>query len=68
LLSIVEAQLFYKIDERAQVRYRVEDQRVDLTQQERDLLISSRAICTRPVNPPAKMYGTTATANQTALG
>src|SRR5690349_13278576 len=37
LLSIVVGAIFSQID-RAQVRYRVEDQRLDLTQQERDFI------------------------------
>jgi len=37
LLSIVVGALFSQI-ERAQVRYRVEDQQMDLTQQEREII------------------------------
>ncbi len=67
LLSIVVGAVFSQI-ERAQVRYRVEDQRVDLTQQEREFIDQFTRDLHQAGYPSAKMYGTTATANQTALG
>ena len=67
LLSIVVGAVFSQI-ERAQVRYRVEDQRVDLTQQEREFIDQFTRDLHQAGNPSAPMYGTSGTANQVALG
>jgi prepilin-type N-terminal cleavage/methylation domain-containing protein len=67
LLSIVVGAVFSQI-ERAQVRYRVEDQRVDLTQQEREFIDQFTRDLHQAGYPSASMYGTAGTATQTALG
>jgi len=54
--------------ERAQVRYRVEDQKVDLTQQEREFIDQFTRDLHQAGYPSAPMYGGSATANQVALG
>jgi prepilin-type N-terminal cleavage/methylation domain-containing protein len=67
LLSIVVGAVFSQI-ERAQVRYRVEDQRVDLTQQEREFIDQFTRDLHQAGYPSASMYGTSGTANQVARG
>jgi prepilin-type N-terminal cleavage/methylation domain-containing protein len=67
LLSIVVGAVFSQID-RAQVRYRVEDQKVDLTQQEREFIDQFTRDLHQAGYPSASMYGTSGTANQIALG
>ena len=67
LLSIVVGAVFSQI-ERAQVRYRVEDQKVDLTQQEREFIDQFTRDLHQAGYPSAPMYGGSATANQVALG
>jgi prepilin-type N-terminal cleavage/methylation domain-containing protein len=67
LLSIVVGAVFSQID-RAQVRYRVEDQRVDLTQQEREFIDQFTRDLHQAGYPSASMYGGIGTANQVALG
>jgi prepilin-type N-terminal cleavage/methylation domain-containing protein len=67
LLSIVVGAVFSQI-ERAQVRYRVEDQRVDLTQQEREFIDQFTRDLHQAGYPSASMYGTSVTANQVARG
>ena len=67
LLSIVVGAVFSQI-ERAQVRYRVEDQKVDLTQQEREFVDQFTRDLHQAGFPSAAMYGGAATANQVALG
>jgi prepilin-type N-terminal cleavage/methylation domain-containing protein len=67
LLSIVVGAVFSQI-ERAQVRYRVEDQRVDLTQQEREFVDQFTRDLHQAGYPSTHMYTTGGTANQTALG
>ncbi len=67
LLSIVVGAVFSQID-RAQVRYRVEDQKVDLTQQEREFIDQFTRDLHQAGYPSAPMYGGSATANQVALG
>lgn len=67
LLSIVVGAVFSQID-RAQVRYRVEDQKVDLTQQEREFIDQFTRDLHQAGYPSAAMYGGSATANQVALG
>lgn len=67
LLSIVVGAVFSQID-RAQVRYRVEDQKVDLTQQEREFIDQFTRDLHQAGYPSASMYGGSATANQIALG
>lgn len=67
LLSIVVGAVFSQID-RAQVRYRVEDQKVDLTQQEREFIDQFTRDLHQAGYPSAAMYGGTGTANQIALG
>jgi prepilin-type N-terminal cleavage/methylation domain-containing protein len=67
LLSIVVGAVFSQID-RAQVRYRVEDQRVDLTQQEREFIDQFTRDLHQAGYPSAAMYGGIGTANQIALG
>jgi len=67
LLSIVVGAVFSQI-ERAQVRYRVEDQKVDLTQQEREFIDQFTRDLHQAGYPSAAMYGGSATANQVALG
>jgi prepilin-type N-terminal cleavage/methylation domain-containing protein len=67
LLSIVVGAVFSQID-RAQVRYRVEDQKVDLTQQEREFIDQFTRDLHQAGYPSAAMYGGVGTANQVALG
>jgi prepilin-type N-terminal cleavage/methylation domain-containing protein len=67
LLSIIVGAVFSQI-ERAQVRYRVEDQRVDLTQQEREFIDQFTRDLHQAGYPAASMFGGVGTANQTALG
>src|SRR5579859_7817317 len=67
LLSIVVGAVFSQI-ERAQVRYRVEDQKVDLTQQEREFIDEFTRDLHQAGYPSAPMYGGTGSANQIALG
>jgi prepilin-type N-terminal cleavage/methylation domain-containing protein len=67
LLSIVVGAVFSQI-ERAQVRYRVEDQKVDLTQQEREFIDEFTRDLHQAGYPSAPMYGGTGTANQIAIG
>lgn len=67
LLSIVVGAVFSQID-RAQVRYRVEDQKVDLTQQEREFIDQFTRDLHQAGYPSAAMYGGVGTANQIALG
>ena len=67
LLSIVVGAVFSQID-RAQVRYRVEDQKVDLTQQEREFIDQFTRDLHQAGYPSASMYGGSGTANQIALG
>ncbi|HET9167190.1 MAG TPA: type II secretion system protein [Candidatus Angelobacter sp.] len=67
LLSIVVGAVFSQID-RAQVRYRVEDQKVDLTQQEREFIDQFTRDLHQAGYPTAAMYGGIGTANQIALG
>ena len=67
LLSIVVGAVFSQID-RAQVRYRVEDQKVDLTQQEREFIDQFTRDLHQAGYPSAAMYGGIGTTNQIALG
>src|SRR5437764_6667482 len=67
LLSIVVGAMFSQI-ERAQVRYRVEGQKVDLTQQEREFIDQFTRDLHQAGYPSAAMYGGIGTANQIALG
>jgi prepilin-type N-terminal cleavage/methylation domain-containing protein len=67
LLSIVVGAVFSQID-RAQVRYRVEDQKVDLTQQEREFIDQFTRDLHQAGYPSAAMYGGIGTANQIGLG
>ena len=67
LLSIVVGAVFSQI-ERAQVRYRVEDQKVDLTQQEREFIDQFTRDLHQAGYPSASILGTGGTANQVALG
>src|SRR5436305_11200984 len=67
LLSIVVGAVFSQID-RAQVRYRVEDQKVDLTQQEREFIDQFTRDLHQAGYPSAVMYGGAGTANQIARG
>ncbi|HEY2361115.1 MAG TPA: type II secretion system protein [Candidatus Angelobacter sp.] len=67
LLSIVVGAVFSQID-RAQVRYRVEDQKVDLTQQEREFIDQFTRDLHQAGFPSAPMFGGVGTANQIALG
>lgn len=67
LLSIVVGAVFSQID-RAQVRYKVEDQKVDLTQQEREFIDQFTRDLHQAGYPSAAMFGGIATANQVALG
>jgi prepilin-type N-terminal cleavage/methylation domain-containing protein len=67
LLSIVVGAVFSQID-RAQVRYKVEDQKVDLTQQEREFIDQFTRDLHQAGYPSAAMYGGIGTANQIALG
>ena len=67
LLSIVVGAVFSQID-RAQVRYRVEDQKIDLTQQEREFIDQFTRDLHQAGYPSAPMYGGSGSANQVALG
>ena len=67
LLSIVVGAVFSQID-RAQVRYRVEDQKIDLTQQEREFIDQFARDLHQAGYPSASMYGGVGIANQIALG
>lgn len=67
ILSIVVGAVFSQI-ERAQVRYRVEDTKVDLTQQEREFIDQFTRDLHQAGYPSADMMGPGAAANQTALG
>lgn len=67
LLSIVVGAVFSQI-ERAQVRYRVEDQKIDLTQQEREFIDQFTRDLHQAGFPSAPMFGGVGTANQIALG
>jgi prepilin-type N-terminal cleavage/methylation domain-containing protein len=67
LLSIVVGAVFSQID-RAQVRYKVEDQKTDLTQQEREFIDQFTRDLHQAGYPSAVMYGGFGTANQVALG
>jgi prepilin-type N-terminal cleavage/methylation domain-containing protein len=67
LLSIVVGAVFSQI-ERAQVRYRVEDQKVDLTQEEREFIDQFTRDLHQAGFPSAPMFGGVGTANQVALG
>jgi prepilin-type N-terminal cleavage/methylation domain-containing protein len=67
LLSIIVGAVFSQI-ERAQVRYRVEDQKVDLTQQEREFIDQFTRDLHQAGYPSASMLGPGATANQIAAG
>jgi prepilin-type N-terminal cleavage/methylation domain-containing protein len=67
LLSIVVGAVFSQID-RAQVRYRVEDQKVDLTQQEREFIDQFTRDLHQAGYPSAAMFGGIGTATQIALG
>jgi prepilin-type N-terminal cleavage/methylation domain-containing protein len=67
LLSIIVGAVFSQID-RAQVRYKVEDQKVDLTQQEREFIDQFTRDLHQAGFPSASMLGGAATANQVALG
>ena len=66
LLSIVVGAVFSQID-RAQVRYRIEDQKVDLTQKNASLSINLPAICTRRDILPASMFRRTVGNSPTML-
>ncbi|HEY2497150.1 MAG TPA: type II secretion system protein [Candidatus Angelobacter sp.] len=67
LLSIVVGAVFSQI-ERAQVRYRVEDQKVDLTQQEREFIDQFTRDLHQAGYPSASILGSSGTGNQVALG
>jgi prepilin-type N-terminal cleavage/methylation domain-containing protein len=67
LLSVIVGAVFSQI-ERAQVRYRVEDQKVDLTQQEREFIDQFTRDLHQAGYPSAAMLGPGATANQIAQG
>jgi prepilin-type N-terminal cleavage/methylation domain-containing protein len=68
LLTIVVGALFTQID-RAQVRYRVEDQRLDMTQQEREFIDQFVRDLHQAGYPAASMYAAGAvTANSVAGG
>jgi prepilin-type N-terminal cleavage/methylation domain-containing protein len=67
LLSIIVGAVFSQI-ERAQVRYKVEDQKVDLTQQEREFIDQFTRDLHQAGFPSAKQLGPAATANQVAVG
>ena len=67
LLSIIVGAIFSQI-ERAQVRYRVEDQKVDLTQQEREFIDQFTRDLHQAGYPSAAVMGPAATANQVASG
>jgi prepilin-type N-terminal cleavage/methylation domain-containing protein len=65
LLSIVVGALFSQID-RAQVRYKVEDQQLDLTQQEREIIDQFARDLHQAGYPSATMYQTAVPVNQVA--
>ena len=69
LLSIVVGAVFSQI-ERAQVRYRVEDQKVDLTQQEREFIDQFTRDLHQAGYPSIAMFGGQygASSSQTAAG
>jgi prepilin-type N-terminal cleavage/methylation domain-containing protein len=67
LLSIVVGALFSQI-ERAQIRYRVEDQRLDLTQQQREFIDQFTRDLHQAGYPTANMYTTGVNANLWARG
>jgi prepilin-type N-terminal cleavage/methylation domain-containing protein len=67
LLSLIVGAIFSQI-ERAQVRYRVEDQKVDLTQQEREFIDQFTRDLHQAGYPSAAVMGPAAGANQVAAG
>ena len=67
LLSIVVGALFSQID-RAQVRYKVEDQKLDLTQQEREFIDQFTRDLHQAGYPAPRMFATGANVNLYALG
>src|SRR5690242_8941042 len=67
LLSIVVGALFSQI-ERAQVRYHVEDQTLDMTQQEREFIDQFTRDLHQAGYPSASMYATAPGGNQIAGG
>ena len=67
LLSIVVGAVFSQID-RAQVRYKVEDQKLDLTQQEREFIDQFTRDLHQAGYPAASMYASGVNVNQIALG
>lgn len=67
LLSIIVGAIFSQI-ERAQVRYKVEDQKVDLTQQEREFIDQFTRDLHQAGYPSTSMMGVGAPANQVAGG
>jgi prepilin-type N-terminal cleavage/methylation domain-containing protein len=67
LLTIIVGAIFSQI-ERAQVRYRVEDQKVDLTQQEREFIDQFTRDLHQAGYPSAAMLGPGAPASQAAAG
>jgi prepilin-type N-terminal cleavage/methylation domain-containing protein len=67
LLSIVVGAVFSQID-RAQVRYKVEDQKLDLTQQEREFIDQFTRDLHQAGYPAQRMFVTGANANLYALG
>ncbi|HET9838772.1 MAG TPA: prepilin-type N-terminal cleavage/methylation domain-containing protein [Candidatus Angelobacter sp.] len=67
LLSIIVGAVFSQID-RAQVRYKVEDQKLDMTQQEREFIDQFTRDLHQAGFPSASMLGGAGTANQIALG
>lgn len=67
LLSIVVGAVFSQID-RAQVRYKVEDQKLDLTQQEREFIDQFTRDLHQAGYPAASMYVNGVNVNQIALG
>lgn len=67
LLSIVVGAVFSQI-ERAQVRYKVEDQRTDLTQQEREFIDQFTRDLHQTGYPSAHMFAPGVAANNVAAG
>jgi prepilin-type N-terminal cleavage/methylation domain-containing protein len=67
LLSIIVGAIFSQI-ERAQVRYRVEDQKVDMTQQEREFIDQFTRDLHQAGFPSATTMGPGAPANSVAAG
>jgi prepilin-type N-terminal cleavage/methylation domain-containing protein len=67
LLSIVVGAVFSQI-ERAQVRYKVEDQRTDLTQQEREFIDQFTRDLHQTGYPSVNMFAPGVAANSVALG